>query len=124
MITFSSALWAISSLWGCKKVANSVFLLYNEVDSKERMIILKIKPGYIVKKVMNSYMLVSTEGESTTMQTMNETGAFLWSLLEGDTTVEEMTEKMVAEYEIDRNTAKGDIEAFIKKLQASDLLDQ
>lgn len=83
---------------------------------------MKAKSGYIVKKVMNSYMLVSPEGESTTMQTMNETGAFLWSLLEEDTTIEEMTQKMVAEYDVDRDRAKGDVEAFVKKLQASGLL--
>jgi hypothetical protein len=88
------------------------------------MITLKIKPGYIVKKVMGSYMLVSTSGEESTMQTLNETGAFLWSLLEEDTTVESMTEKMVAEYEIDAPTAKNDIEAFTEKLRLSGLLEE
>lgn len=85
---------------------------------------MKIKPGYIVKKVMGSYMLVSTSGEESTMQTLNETGAFLWSLLEEDITVESMTEKMVAEYEIDAPTAKNDIEAFIEKLRLSGLLEE
>lgn len=85
---------------------------------------MKIKPGYIVKKVMGSYMLVSTSGEESTMQTLNETGAFLWSLLEEDTTVESMTEKMVAEYEIDAPTAKNDIEAFTEKLRLSGLLEE
>ena len=88
------------------------------------MITLKIKPGYIVKKVMGSYMLVSVIGEESTMQTLNETGAFLWSLLEEDTTIESMTEKMVAEYEIDAATAKSDIEAFTEKLRLSGLLEE
>lgn len=88
------------------------------------MITLKIKSGYIVKKVMGSYMLVSTSGEESTMQTLNETGAFLWSLLEEDTTIESMTEKMVAEYEIDAPTAKNDIEAFTEKLRLSGLLEE
>lgn len=85
---------------------------------------MKIKSGYIVKKVMGSYMLVSTSGEESTMQTLNETGAFLWSLLEEDTTIESMTEKMVAEYEIDAPTAKNDIEAFTEKLRLSGLLEE
>ncbi len=88
------------------------------------MITLKIKPGYVVKKVMGSYMLVSISGEESTMQTLNETGAFLWSLLEEDTTVEAMTEKMVSEYEIDAVTAKNDILAFTEKLRLSGLLDE
>ncbi len=90
----------------------------------ERMIFLKIKPGYIVKKVMGSYMLVSTESEGRTMQTMNETGAFLWDLLANGAEVDEMAEKLAAEYEVDINKAKSDIEAFIEKLSASNLLDE
>lgn len=85
---------------------------------------MKIKPGYIVKKVMGSYMLVSVSDEESTMQTLNETGAFLWSLLEEDTTIESMTEKMVSEYEIDAATAKSDIEAFTEKLRLSGLLEE
>lgn len=88
------------------------------------MITLKIKPGYIVKKVMGSYMLVSINGEDSTMQTLNETGAFLWSLLECDTTVESMAEKMTAEYDIDLATAKSDIEAFMEKLRSANLLEE
>lgn len=124
MTIYFCAPWVISSLWGCKKVANILFLLYNKVDNKERMITLKIKPGYIVKKVMGSYMLVSINGEDSTMQTLNETGAFLWSLLESDTTADEMAEKMTAEYDIDLATAKSDIEAFAEKLRSAGLLEE
>ncbi len=85
---------------------------------------MKAKDGYIVKKVMGSYMLVSTEDEGRTMQTMNETGAFLWELLASDTTVDEMAEKLTAEYEVDAESAKTDIEAFVEKLRASNLLDE
>ena len=88
------------------------------------MIILKIKSGYIVKKVMGSYMLVSLEGEGSTMQTMNETGAFLWDALSSDTTIAKLTEKMVKEYDIDAATAQDDIEKFVARLRAAGLLDE
>ena len=88
------------------------------------MIILRIKSGYIVKKVMGSYMLVSLEGEGSTMQTMNETGAFLWDALSSDTTIAALTEKMVKEYDIDAATAQSDIENFVARLRAAGLLDE
>lgn len=88
------------------------------------MIILKVKSGYIVKKVMGSYMLVSLEGEGSTMQTMNETGAFLWDALSSDTTIAHLTEKMVKEYDIDAATAQSDIEKFVANLRAAGLLDE
>lgn len=85
---------------------------------------MKIKSGYIVKKVMGSYMLVATNGEGSTMQTMNETGAFLWEQLCEDVTVEALVEKLLTEYDTDFDTAKKDVTAFIEKLRASDLLDE
>ncbi|MBR5535494.1 MAG: PqqD family protein [Clostridia bacterium] len=85
---------------------------------------MKIKPGYILKKVMGSYMLVSTAGEVNTMQTMNETGAFLFALLQEGMTVDAMAEKMVSEYEVDSATAKKDIEKFVSQLKQAGLLDE
>ena len=73
---------------------------------------------------MGSYMLVSLEGEGSTMQTMNETGAFLWDALSSDTTIANLTEKMVKEYDIDAATAQDDIEKFVARLRAAGLLDE
>ena len=88
---------------------------------------MKIKESYILKKVMGSYMVMTTDCDSpniNVMQTINETGAFLWSLLEKDTTIEEMVKKMVAEYEIDEETAKRDITAFVDKLRNAQILSE
>lgn len=86
---------------------------------------MRIKPGYILKKVMGSYMVMNTDIDSpdiNAMQTLNETGAFLWTLLEQDTTKEAMAEALIKEYEVDKATAERDIEAFVKKLENSNLI--
>lgn len=62
--------------------------------------------------------------DTTSMQTMNESGAFIWSLLEHDTTIEQMTEAMTNEYDVDRETAKKDIEAFVARLTENNLLEK
>lgn len=85
---------------------------------------MKLKDGYILKKVMGSHMIVSLKEDGmNSMQTVNETGAFLWDLICTETTIDEMCEKMTAEYEVDAETAKRDIEAFVKKLSDADLLE-
>ena len=87
---------------------------------------MKIKSGYILKKVMGSYMVISESNLDGTnaMQTVNETGAFLWSLMKEDTTVSDMTQAMIKEYDIDEETAKSDIEAFVLKLSKSGILEK
>ena len=85
---------------------------------------MKIKDGFILKKVMGSYMLVSVDGEGGTMQTMNETGAFLWEQLSDHTTIDALVEKLLSEYDTDPDTARADVTAFVAKLKSSNLLDE
>ena len=88
---------------------------------------MKVKDGYILKKVMGSYMIVYTgDGDAVcdSMRTLNETGAFLWSLLQSDITKEEMVEKLAAEYEVNPLVATKDIDAFISKLHNANLIEE
>lgn len=92
----------------------------------ERIKHMKIKDGYILKKVMGSYMIVSTHETElgvSRMQTINETGAFLWDCLTEESTLESLTERLLSEYDIDFDTAKHDVAAFTEKLRQNNLLD-
>ncbi len=85
---------------------------------------MKIKEGFIIKKVMGSYMIVNTENldSMNNMRTMNETGAFLWNLLTKDTKEDELIGKLMSEYEVDDSTARRDVRAFLESLKAADIL--
>ncbi|MBQ8003363.1 MAG: PqqD family protein [Clostridia bacterium] len=85
---------------------------------------MKIKSGYTLKKVMGSYMIVALAGDVSHMQTTNETGAFLWELLQNDKTTDELVAALISEYETDAETAKRDIESFTAKLREASLLDE
>lgn len=87
---------------------------------------MKVKSGYLLKKVMGSYMIISENDFSSTssLQTLNETGAFLWSLMENDTTVPLMAQAMTKEYDIDIETALKDTEAFVAKLEKAELIEK
>ncbi len=85
---------------------------------------MKIKSGYVIKKVMGSYMIVPLAGETNQMQTTNETGAFLWGILEKGATEDDLVSALTAEYEIEENVARADIDTFVKKLKDASLLDE
>lgn len=56
------------------------------------------------------------------MITLNGTGAYLWELLETEQTVETLTQALVARYEVDSDSARQDVEAFLDKLQPTGAL--
>lgn len=87
---------------------------------------MKIKDGFILRKVANTYIAVAIGEESVNfnaMVTTNETGAFLWEKLKTETTEAELVKALTAEYEVDEETAKADISEFLGKLKDGKLLD-
>lgn len=86
---------------------------------------MKIKEGFILRNVADATIVVPA-GKATLdfngMITLNETGAFLWRLLESDTDEEAMLKAMLAEFDVDEATAKAGIARFVSKLQNEGLL--
>lgn len=82
--------------------------------------ILKIKDGFVVREILDSYMAVPV-GERTRevhgVIALNETGAFLWRMLEEDTSEDKLIASMVKEYEITEKTAKDDIKEYLSFLR-------
>ena len=48
--------------------------------------------------------------------TLNETGAFLWELIDGENNIEDMIEALIREYDIDEKTATDDVFEFIGEM--------
>ena len=88
---------------------------------------MKIKKGFVLEKVGDSYLCCATgtlAKEFSGFVRLNETGAFLWNLLaNGDVTKEDMTEKMISEYDVSRELAARDIEAFVLNLEKNGILE-
>ena len=86
---------------------------------------MKIREGFVLRQVADATIVVPS-GETSLdfngMITLNETGAFLWKLLESDTDEDAMVKAMLSEYEVDENTARSGIEKFVGKLEQEGLL--
>ena len=83
------------------------------------MINMKIKPGFALKEVANSFVIVPTGSnivDFSAMITINETSAFLWNSIGDGATEEELVEKLLNEYDVDRDTAVSDVHEFAEVL--------
>ncbi len=88
---------------------------------------MKIKSGYILKTVAGCSIVVSSDVETmdfTNMLNLNDTGAFLWENLEKETTEDELTAKLLAEYDVDEAVARKDVATFLESLREAGLLDE
>ena len=81
---------------------------------------MKIKSDFILRKVADSYVVVPV-GKLTLdfngIINLNETGAFLFELLQKGAEREDLIEKMLEEYEVSPEKAASDIDIFIQKVK-------
>ena len=84
---------------------------------------MQIKSDFTIQKVGNSYLAVAVGETSKTFHAMiklNETGAFLWKkLAENDLTEEQLTNALLDEYDVDRETAARDVRVIVESLAAN-----
>ena len=87
---------------------------------------MKIKEGYILRSVAGSNIVVAVGDEAASfdgIRTINETGAFLWKVIEQGTTQDALVDALVEEYEVDRETAKEDVSEFVNLLINNGLIE-
>ena len=86
---------------------------------------MKIKEGFVLREVAGSFIVVAV-GEAVKsfngIVNLNETGAFLWKILEKGATRDELIAKLLEEYDVDESTASIDVEKFINKLSEAKLV--
>ncbi len=87
---------------------------------------MKIKDGYLLKKVLGSFMIfsVSPDSGSNAVHTLNDTGAFLWDSISKGFDRDGLIEKLLDEYDVDRETAQKDVAAFLSRLQSLNILSE
>lgn len=56
------------------------------------------------------------------MINLSESGLLLWNKLQNDCTEDELVEVILAEYEIDRETAAADVRAFLEQMNEVGIL--
>lgn len=88
---------------------------------------MKIKEGFILRKLPTANIILPSMSGPVEYQrvfSLNETGAFMWRLLERGATKQTLLEAVQQEYEVAREEALADIEAFLERLEDMDVLEK
>lgn len=88
---------------------------------------MKIKEGFVRRNIGGNDIVVAVGKASVDFNAMinlNSTGAFLWSLLEGEANEKELVSAMVEKYCIDENVAIRDVKAFLDKARSAGVIEE
>lgn len=88
---------------------------------------MKIKNEFIMKNIADEYVCVSANEESNNSEiiiTLNDTGAFIWNIMQNDVSFEYIINKMLEVYNVDKTTAEDDLKEFIDIVKKADIVEE
>ncbi len=87
---------------------------------------MKIKDDFILRKVADTYVVVPVNSMTLDFNgiiNLNETGAFLFELLQNGATKDELLIRLLEEYDVSEQKASSDVDIFIEKVKEADILE-
>ena len=86
---------------------------------------MKVKNNLMLREIAGSWIIVPV-GEMVVefngLMNLSESGAYLWKKLTEGAEMNELVFGLLAEYYVDEETAKADVEEFVVQLQEKGLL--
>ena len=76
--------------------------------------------GLTVQKVGSETIILTSAGEQ--LHTLDETGSFLWSKMDGSNNLGVLLDMLCTEYNVPRYTAQRDLAIFIRELEEKGLV--
>lgn len=86
---------------------------------------MKIKKEFILREIVGDIVLVPINKSTSKFDgliTMNEIGKFIWENIESAKDEEELLQRILDEYEVDKDVAKDDLDEFLGKLKEIDII--
>lgn len=87
---------------------------------------MKLKSKYVLRTIADKTIAIALEkGDEATdgVITLNETGAFIFGLINEGADFDTITDKFFGEYNVSREEAEKAVEDFVEYLKNSDLLE-
>ncbi len=83
-----------------------------------------LKPGYVLREIAGEHLAIPVTAEnSSDIVVLNPVSAILWAELETGRTIEELTDKICENFDINRDEAKADIVEFIESLIEKNVIE-
>lgn len=87
---------------------------------------IRLSPDYILRTVAGEYMIVPIGqgiANFSGVISANETAAFLWEILQNETTQIALEERLIQEYGISGEQAERDVQSFLSVLSKRNMLE-
>lgn len=87
---------------------------------------MKIKRDFVIRKIAETTVLVPVGKNAVDFNGMiklNDTGAYLFKLIQTGSDEEVLVNNLVNDYDVSREQALNDVSAFIKKLKDADIIE-
>ncbi len=79
----------------------------------------------VTRRLLDETILVPIKGDIATMQqifSLNSVAVYIWEQLDGRTPLGRIGDKLVAEFDINRERAEDDLCEFVETLESRDLI--
>jgi len=84
-------------------------------------------PNMVYREIAGELILVPiqrTAEETESIFVLNETGAALWRMVDGESTIDDIISRLLDEYDVDRKTLSKDVIRYIGDMVASGALKE
>lgn len=88
---------------------------------------MKTKEGFMLRNVAGRDIVVAVGAGSLDFNgliNLNETGAFIWKILEQGADYDTLLAKLLEEYDTDEQTARAGIDSFLKTAREEGLIEE
>lgn len=86
---------------------------------------MQIIPGFCVREILDEIVAIPTGAAALRFSgviSLNELGKFLFALLQQEQTPESLVAAVTDSYDVDEQTARADVEDFLRSLREKKLL--
>lgn len=93
---------------------------------KRRESSVRLVSGFVIRKILDETVAIPSQEAArhlSGLASLNETGEFLFSLLQNEQTEQSLINALIKNYDVDTITATADVKAFLKILQENNLLE-
>ena len=87
---------------------------------------MKLVEGFTIRKILDETIIIPTGDAARCLSgliAVNETGEFLFQLLQAEQTIESLVAAMLDEFDVDAETAEAGVKAFVDVLKENQMLE-
>lgn len=88
---------------------------------------MRIKDGFILREVAGTFVIISAGDDNLDFKgviTVNEVGALIWRGVEAGKSKDEIVDKILSEYVVERDVASVDCDEFLQQLIDKNIIEK